>query len=442
VPRASGAQRPRAAAESVLSDPPPRHTGPGDDPGTPDEPHTSDAADTEVQRLLDLARLHLDMEVAWVSRFSNGEQVIHALSGDGGTMGVQVGAASPLPDSFCVRVLAGTLPAVVPDARVDLTARDLDVTHRLDIGSYVGAPLRGADGEATGMLCCLSRYPDPRLDENVPRYLALIADLLGDHLTSSVAAPRRSAAASRRQVQALLDRGDVPVVFQPVVRLRDGAVVAYQALARFEGFGSPRPDLALAAASRCRLGVQLELLAARAALRRCPHLPQGTGLGINFSAEALMDPGVVEVLARHADAARRGGRQLGVEITEHSPVTDYPALCAAVQELRAAGVLVAVDDAGAGYASLRHILQLAPDAIKIDISLVHDVDTDPVRQALTRSLNSFADEIGAHLIAEGVERRAQADTLRRLGIRLAQGYLFARPRPLGDRPDAPGAAGA
>ena len=120
-------------------------------------------------------------------------------------------------------------------------------------------------------------------------------------------------------------------------------------------------------------------------------------------------------------------RDLVIEITEHAAVDDYEALATALRRHRAAGLRIAVDDAGAGYASLRHILKLRPDFIKIDLSLVRDIHLDPVRQALVTALVTFASTVGAVLVAEGVEAQAELDMLVGLGVRHMQGYLLCPP---------------
>lgn len=377
-----------------------------------------------VRRLLSLARTHLGMDVAWMSQFSDGDQVVRAASGDAAAMNVRVGEGTSLEGSFCVRVLAGTLPAVIPDARRHPVTRELAITAEHGIGSYVGVPWRGTDGEVGGMLCCLSSGTSPGLDAQAPRFLALIADLISDHLGSPLAAERRATQDGAKTIRAVLDSRGVRMVFQPVVRLGDGEVVALEALARFDHPDLPTPDHAFAAATRAGLGVELELLAVERAFERLDDLPAGVRLFVNLSAEALTDPAATEMLLRHAD------RRIGVEVTEHTPVQDYLALVAVTDRLRSVGVRISVDDAGAGFASFRHVLKLRPDVIKLDLAITRDVDTDPVRQALTRSLVTFARDIGAALIAEGIETQAEHDTLVGLGVPLGQGYLMARPGPL------------
>lgn len=116
-----------------------------------------------------------------------------------------------------------------------------------------------------------------------------------------------------------------------------------------------------------------------------------------------------------------------LEITEHSTVQDYDKLEYTLRPLRARGMRLAVDDAGAGHSSFRHILRLQPEYIKLDISLTRNIDADPARRALAAALIGFASETGSELIAEGVETEAELATLRALGIHKAQGYLLGRP---------------
>jgi EAL domain-containing protein (putative c-di-GMP-specific phosphodiesterase class I) len=119
-----------------------------------------------------------------------------------------------------------------------------------------------------------------------------------------------------------------------------------------------------------------------------------------------------------------------IEITEHEPIADYPRLGASLAALRARGARVAIDDAGAGFASLRHTLQLAPDHVKLDISLTRSIDTDRARRAMASALISFADEMGMVIVAEGIETQRELDTLLELGVRFGQGYYLAEPGPL------------
>ncbi|GAA4608207.1 EAL domain-containing protein (putative c-di-GMP-specific phosphodiesterase class I) [Actinoplanes octamycinicus] len=378
----------------------------------------------EVERMLDKVRHHLGVEAAWVSALGAGDLTIWAATGAVEEMRLPLGGATGLLGSFCVRVLAGTLPDVVHDARRHPVTRDLDVTRDLGIGSYAGVPWRSPDGATAGMLCCASRHPDPSLDQQAVRYLGLIADLISENMSGPLAVQRHTIASARAAVQSVLDGRAVRMDFQPIVRLGDGAHVGYEALARFDPGTFRDPDHAFAAASLCGLGVPLELLAVRQALDRLPDLPDRAFLAVNLSADALLDGEVLDTLLAHA------GPRLNVEVTEHAQVSDYDLLTGALAALRRTGVRLSVDDAGAGYASLQHILRLRPDLIKLDMSLVRDIDTDLVKTAMARCLNDFAAQIGADLIAEGIETPAELARLRDLGIAHGQGYHLSRPAAL------------
>lgn len=209
--------------------------------------------------------------------------------------------------------------------------------------------------------------------------------------------------------------------FQPIVSLDDDRVVAWEALARFPGDPSHGPDRWFADAWAVELGVPLELLAVRAALTALPLLPPGTLLCVNVSPETVAAPGFLAALG--GDAHR-----VVAEITEHRRLDDE-AFQRKLAPLRAAGGSVAIDDFGAGHASLSQVLAVAPEWIKLDMSLTHQLDESPVARALSGALVTFAAEVGIKVIAEGVEDADQLATLRQLGIRYAQGHYFGRPAP-------------
>ena len=120
-------------------------------------------------------------------------------------------------------------------------------------------------------------------------------------------------------------------------------------------------------------------------------------------------------------------QQIVVELTEHTRIDDYKASMRSFGHLRSLGMRIAVDDAGAGYSGLQHILRLRPDIVKLDQGLTGGIDTDAAKRALAISMVSFAHEIGAVLVAEGIETPEQLAVLRDLGVAWGQGYLFGRP---------------
>ena len=135
-----------------------------------------------IERTMTLARETLGMDVAFVSRFTEDTMEFRALEGEAESFGWQEGGGVPLEGTFCKRVVDGSLPNVVPDARVDERVSGLEVTTKADIGSYVGLPLRFSDGRIYGTLCCLSHSPEPRLRERDARFVEVLARLVADQI--------------------------------------------------------------------------------------------------------------------------------------------------------------------------------------------------------------------------------------------------------------------
>jgi EAL domain-containing protein (putative c-di-GMP-specific phosphodiesterase class I) len=254
----------------------------------------------------------------------------------------------------------------------------------------------------------------------------MFADVAAGYLEADLTAATQRDELRQRIAHAIADDGCLSIVFQPVVSIHDGAVIGVEALSRFPAHFGLTPDVWFADAEAVGLGVELEMTAVRAALRALDELPVGVLLGINVS-PAVAESADLHHLLQTVDVSR-----LVLEMTEHAPVADYGRLTAALQPLRNRGLRIAVDDAGAGYASLRHILWLAPDFIKLDISITRDIDTDVARAALASALVEFAAKVGSGILAEGVETQAELDTIRALGADAAQGYYFGRPGPLAD----------
>ena len=227
----------------------------------------------------------------------------------------------------------------------------------------------------------------------------------------------------------LADPDDLTLVFQPIVDLAAARIVGYEALSRFPGTADP--DVWFAAAADCGLAAELEALAVTRALAAVPLLPDDTFLAVNVSPHLLGSAPVQDALATRPDLHR-----VIVELTEHAPVHDLDALRRQTDALRARGALVALDDAGSGYSGLQQMAVLRPQVVKLDRALVTDVDSDPVRTALTEMVGEFAGRIDAWLLAEGVETAGELAALARLGVPLVQGWLLGRPAP-GFAPLAP-----
>jgi EAL domain-containing protein (putative c-di-GMP-specific phosphodiesterase class I) len=228
-----------------------------------------------------------------------------------------------------------------------------------------------------------------------------------------------------RRLYQVLEDGLIQMVFQPIARLESGTVAGYESLARFELEPRRPPNVWFEEAAGVGLGADLELAAVGHALAALPTIVEGGGfLTVNVSPETAMTSALADLLATHQQD------RIVLEITEHAQVDDYEGLLEALGRLRGAGVRLAVDDAGAGFASLHHILLLQPEVIKLDITLVRDINDDPIKRALASSLVRFAREIESTIVAEGIETPAELATLIDLGVPLGQGYHLGRPGPL------------
>jgi EAL domain-containing protein (putative c-di-GMP-specific phosphodiesterase class I) len=228
---------------------------------------------------------------------------------------------------------------------------------------------------------------------------------------------------SRRRIERIIATGAFHPVFQPIVDLSTRAAVGYEGLTRF-GDGLA-PDHVFAEAGRAGVGFQLEAATLERVIAESVALPANAWLGLNVSAALTVEH---DLLAR---VLRDVSRPVVLEITEHDTINDYPAVCAAIA-LLGSDVRIAVDDAGAGVANFSHIVELHPQFVKLDMSLVRRVDRDITRQALIVGLSHFAHATEAFVIAEGIETEAELQALIDLGVVLGQGYLLGFPSALPD----------
>jgi diguanylate cyclase (GGDEF)-like protein/PAS domain S-box-containing protein len=227
-------------------------------------------------------------------------------------------------------------------------------------------------------------------------------------------------AEQREEIVGLLERdGAIRMAFQPILDLRTGHVAGYESLARFAGPESRPPNAWFAQAHRCGLGYELEARAVAAALE-APARPAGTYLAVNLSPSALTSAPVQAVLPESLEG-------IVIELTENELLADAPGLEAALVEVRERNGLVAIDDAGAGYAGLKHVMRLGPDLIKLDRSLVAGVQHDDGRASLISSFVRYGRETGATVCAEGIETIGDLTRLADLDVSFGQGYAIARP---------------
>ncbi|BCW66753.1 hypothetical protein NicSoilB4_15160 [Arthrobacter sp. NicSoilB4] len=248
-----------------------------------------------------------------------------------------------------------------------------------------------------------------------------------------IARPLDISTAESPEAQEISDRLDhllttrtLITAFQPIRDLGSGEIVGAEALTRFVTSPFRSPDDWFDEADSIGRGPELEFLALETALLAAVELPTHLYIGLNLSPAACLDPRLRDVVR---DSGLKPGR-IVVELTERSAVADYARLAAALAPLRSAGLRIAIDDVGAGFSSMRHILRISPELIKLDRTIVAGIDNNPNQRALCAAMVSFSSQIGASLVAEGIETHAELATVAELGVNAGQGYLLGRPSVL------------
>jgi EAL domain-containing protein (putative c-di-GMP-specific phosphodiesterase class I) len=367
-------------------------------------------------------RIHLNMDVAFVSRFRLADRVFTHVDARGASP-LKAGDVLPLEAGYCKKVVDGQLPQLIPDTGAVPLAMAIPETRALPIGAHLSVPIHLNDGRLYGTLCCFSGRSDSSLGQRDLAMLKVFAELIADRLEDGQKA-KEERLRKHRTICAALAKAQPSVVYQPIVDLHQGQICGWEALARFTDEPLRGPDEWFREAAEAGLGLEMELRALEKALAGLDNLPADHYLSLNCSPQLFFSPRLSRLLAAHDP------RRLVLELTEHYVVADYVALVEALAPMRAAGMRLAIDDAGAGYASMRHILQLRPDIIKLDMTLTQGIEGDAQRRAMASALIAFAKETGSTVVAEGVEDVADLVTLRRLGAGKVQGYLTGRPMPL------------
>lgn len=373
-----------------------------------------------LQSLLNAARARLAMEVAFISEFTEGKRVFRFVSAKPGLNIVKVGEGGPLEESYCLRVVQGRLPELMQDAQQNVEAMQLDATRQVPVGAHVSVPIRLTDGTVYGTFCAFSRSGNEKLDARDLAFLRVLADISTVYIEHQLQL-HASDQHQRALLKKIVDNHLVHTVFQPIVCVSNGRAVGYEALTRTLAPKLP-PDKLFKLAITHGMNDELSEMAIETAFHLGSLLPQEAYISINAGPDELLS-GLIEKLFRR----QSGTSRYVLEITEHAIVNDYQEMVSSLSQLRRLGVRVAVDDAGAGYASFRHILCLKPDIIKLDISLVRDIHLDRDKQDLVAALMEFSRRRGTSLVAEGLESEEELAQLVKLGVEYVQGFLFSRP---------------
>lgn len=362
----------------------------------------------------------LGMDAAWAGYRDDDEIVIAASSGDAAWFGSERGARVGWEDAMRSGMRD---PRGRAQMQCWLGEEGEPDDPSVFTGSYL-AHLAQLDDWAlpVGFVCFASRRSLPRPEDAILAEAATTGTLFAQIVASAAEADLERRRIHDR-VADEIEGERISIVYQPVAETLTGRIAGAEALSRFS-CGPPRPDVWFAEARSVGLGVELELAAVRAALAGLDGLPAHSYLAVNVSPEVYLHPSLRGLLAA-SDPSR-----IVLEITEHDAIDDYEALIETARNYRDLGCRLAVDDVGAGFASLTHVLSIRPDLVKLDLSLTRGIDQDHARCAIVRAIVEVAERIGATVVAEGVETRDELDTVAALGVTHAQGYLLARPEPL------------
>lgn len=388
-----------------------------------EDPMPGSTGRSRLLRILHAIRLHLEMDVAFISEIVDGRRWFRHVDAKEPQGPVQVGGSDPTEASYCQRIIEGRLPELMPDACLNAEALSLAATRKLPVGAHLSVPIRLADGRIYGTFCCFSYTPNGTLNERDLAMMRVLAGMVGEQIQQDL--QQREA---RRQIEERIDdvvrKAALQMVYQPIFGLATGRVIGFESLARFATDPMRSPDVWFAEAAQVGRAQALESLAIRMALQALSELPQDLYVAVNASPTMIVEGDLASQLQGHPL------RRIVLEITEHEAVENYEDIARVVRPLQAAGLRLAIDDAGAGYASFRHILNLRPEIVKLDVSITRAIDTDNSRRALAAALCGFSRETRCSIVAEGIETAAELATIRQLGIHHAQGYHLGRPMPL------------
>lgn len=297
-----------------------------------------------------------------------------------------------------------------------------ELLRGLGAQSRAFAPIRNGQ-RLIGLLAIVSDAPfDEVSTSDILPALVEFADLTGALIGRDLD-ERATAGRGRDHIQDIIARKTFRPVFQPIVNLASGVTVGYEALTRFADGNDP--EATFAQAHMVKLGLELEITTLQVALAAAESLPASAWLNVNASPDLIMSDKPLRALLRGIS------RHVVLEVTEHTAIADYPAFRAKMASF-GPNVEFAVDDAGVGFASLRHILELQPEFVKLDRWLVSGLEADEARKAMIVGLTHFARSTGCRIIAEGIETDLELTALKSLEIELGQGYLLGRPLPVID----------
>jgi len=386
-------------------------------------PQSAETLKTAISSLIRSVRDRLDMEVGFLSEFDEDKRVFRFVDCARDANLVSADSCGPLKDSFCEMIADGRLSQLVQDTR---TSGEMDLVPEfstIPVMSHVSVPVTLSDGKVFGTFCIFSRKAKPELNNRslmlVRVFADVIAALIEDARRGSEENQRR-----REMILGLLERDELLLHAQPICGLHSKNYEGFELLTRLSTDMDLSPAQLFIDADRLGLSAAIGMRVIEKSRHALEVLPKHAYVSINVTPAFLQQCDISDFYSPEES------QRIVLELTEHEEIADYEILNDRLAPLRAAGMRLAIDDAGAGYASMRHILLLSPDMLKLDMSLIRDIDADRDKQSLVAALRGFAQVQGYKVVAEGIETEKELQELETLNVCCGQGYLLSRPQAL------------
>jgi EAL domain-containing protein (putative c-di-GMP-specific phosphodiesterase class I) len=382
-----------------------------------------ESVNNKLDKLLSIVRKHLGMEVAFISKFVNKSRVFEVVNIKNNVLPINVNQSDPIEETYCAKIVDNVLPNIIHDTQENVIARELSITDKLSIGAYIGVPIKLSSGKVYGTFCCYKHSADDTLNQRDLSFLSAIADIATELIEKNI-----ETESNHNEIMAgivsVLEQDKISIYYQPIFNLKRNKIVGYESLSRFDTTPYKPPNIWFGEASKVHLGEKLEMMAIKIAIKGIEEFAAGTYIAINTSPEYVLNGAIADVL-EGIDLKR-----IVLEVTEYAPIRDYADFRKVLEPLRKRGMRLAIDDAGSGYSSFQHVLELEADIIKLDITLTQNINSNNRKYLFTKALCAFSKAVNCSIVAEGVETIEELNCLKELGVDNVQGYLLGRPMPI------------
>jgi EAL domain-containing protein (putative c-di-GMP-specific phosphodiesterase class I) len=382
-----------------------------------------ESVNIKLNKLLSIVRKHLDMEVAFIAKFVNKSRVFAVVSAKSNTLPINVNDSDPIEETYCAKIVDKVIPNIIPNTNNNVVTSKLPITDKLSIGSYIGVPIKLSSGKIYGTFCCYKLSPDDTLNQRDLSFLSAVADIATELIEKNVETEFYHNEIMARIV-SVLEQNKIDIHYQPIFNLKSNKITGYESLSRFNTTPYRPPNIWFEEASQVNLGEELEMMAIKNAIKGMGEFKADTYIAINTSPEYVLNGAIARVLEGV------NLHRIVLEITEYAPIRNYSNFRKALDPLRKQGMRLAIDDAGSGYSSFQHVLELEADIIKLDITLTQNIHSNNRKYLFAKALCAFSKAINCSIVAEGVETVEELNCLRELGVDNVQGYLLGRPMPI------------